>query len=106
MTRYWVISPFGYDIEIRRQVFESIWKFDLENKVISIGWHELDDVTAIKNIEDLRGRVEREYSQYSAATVTRFVNMLWNFTQVIEVGDAIIARRGRKCIAKLGKAES
>ena len=48
MTRYWVIAPF----ESRdSEMFDKIWQFDLAQNVISIGWHQVGDVSKMSREE-------------------------------------------------------
>lgn len=92
MTRYWTIAP--YDSTLPK-VWEKVWQFDLTNEVISIGWSELGDFSNLSESE-LRVAVQQTYVRTNA------FNMLWDFYHSIQVGDIIIARRGRKTIACVG----
>lgn len=91
-TRYWVIAPFD---STNREIWEKVWQFDLKNNVISIGWRELNDISAYSE-DELRAAVEREYGS------TRSFNMLWDFYHSVKEGDIVIARKGRKRIAGVG----
>lgn len=99
MTGYWVIAPF----ESRNpELFDKIWQFDLANNVISIGWHEIGDPSQMSH-ETLAEVVAAAYPDRPKPTKSLFVNMLWSFYHEIAVGDVIIARRGRKVLAAVGK---
>jgi restriction system protein len=100
MARYWVIAP----VESKNpQLFTQVWGFDLANNLISIGWNELGDVSKMISREAI-------FSASTAALPDRpntakglISNMLWQFYHDIKLGDFVIARRGRKTIAAVGK---
>lgn len=99
MTRYWVIAPF----ESRNpEVFDKIWQFDLANNVISIGWHEVGDPSQMSH-EALAEAIALAYSDRPKPTQTLYFNMLWSFYREIALGDVVIARRGRKVLAAVGR---
>ena len=98
MLRYWVIAPYHATVP---EVWERIWQFDLKNGIISIGWRELGDISGCGESE-LKAAIEQTYSNESAGNKTKYFNMLWNFYHNIQVGDIIIARKGRKRIAGVG----
>jgi restriction system protein len=97
MSRYWVVAPYSAEDNFYKEVLE----FDLNNGVISIGWHSLGDVVKISKSR-LRELYEQQNPSSPSATVTRTVNMIWNFYNEIEMGDIIIARRGTKTLAAVG----
>jgi restriction system protein len=99
MTRYWVVAPFAAD----DPEFSKVWRQDLTNSEISIGWPELGDISGLAK-EDLRNLVEETYSTYAQNARTAFVNMLWKFYHEIQIGDLILARKGRRTIAAVGSA--
>ena len=44
MPRYWIIAP----VEVKpTELFDKVWQFDVANNLISIGWHELGDVSTL-----------------------------------------------------------
>lgn len=98
MTRYWVIAPYEANPS---DVFDKVWRFDVENGVISIGWQELGDVSGATR-EALAAKVAATYPSKPRATQTLYANMLWNFFHEIVPGDFIVARRGRKMLAGIG----
>jgi restriction system protein len=100
MPRYWVISPYHAD---KPELWEKVWKFDLEHGLISIGWRELGDFSSLDE-DNLRALIERTYPDKPPQTQTLTFNMLWAFYHVIQPGDIVIARRGRKRIAAVGTA--
>lgn len=91
-TRYWVIAPFDSTIH---DIWEKVWQFDLTHNVISVGWRELGDISAL-NEEELRVAFEKIYGN------TRTFNMFRDFYHSIKEGDIVIARKGRKKIAGIG----
>lgn len=98
MPRYWVIAPFRSKDQA---FFDKVWQFDLANGTISIGWHELGDVSSMSR-EALGDAVAKTYPASPLATRTLFANMLWAFFHEIAPGDVVIARRGRKSLAAIG----
>lgn len=96
MSRYWVIAP----VESKNsQLFDNVWQFDIENSLISIGWSELGDISKMTK-EALSAAVATSYPDRAKGLLT---NMLWAFYHEISPGDFVIARRGRKILAAVGK---
>lgn len=98
MPRYWVIAPFEANPS---DAFEKVWRFDVTNEMISIGWQELGDVSGATR-EALVAKVATMYPGKPRATQTLYANMLWNFFHEIVPGDSVVARRGRKMLAGIG----
>jgi restriction system protein len=99
MSRYWVVAP----VESKPpELFDKVWQFDLSNGLISIGWSELGDVSKMSK-ETLSDSVAKAYSDKPTATKSLYVNMIWAFYHEIGPGDYLIARRGRKSLAGVGK---
>ncbi len=99
-SNFWVISPYksGYPT-----VLERVWQFDLKNNMISIGWKELGDVS---NYD--KGQLENVLQQmYRHApkkrNISLYTNMIWDFFHTIKVDDIVIARKGVKIIAAVGR---
>ena len=97
MPRYWVIAPYE-----NQELFDKVWQFDLSNGTISIGWSELGDVSKLDH-DELAKAVANQYPDLPLATKSLFVNMIWKFNHDIAIGDIIIARRGRKILAAIGR---
>ena len=99
MPRYWVIAP----VESKPQeLFDKVWQFDLANHLISIGWKQLGDVSKMSR-EALSEAVALAYPDKPPATRALYTNMLWAFHHEISSGDFVLARRGRKILAAVGK---
>lgn len=99
MTRYWAIAPFESK---NSEIFDKVLQFDLANNAISIGWGQLGDVSKMSH-EALIEAVASAYPDKPNATKSLFVNMLWSFYREISPGDVVIARKGRKILAAVGK---
>jgi restriction system protein len=99
MPRYWVIAPFESKPP---EMFDKVWQFDTANNLISIGWSQLGDVSKMSR-EALSSAVASSYSDKPPATMSLFGNMLWDFYHEIALDDFVIARRGRKTLAAVGK---
>jgi restriction system protein len=102
MSRYWIIAPLASSDP---DLFDNSWQFDLENNIITIGWHELGDISQLSR-EALSSKVASSYSDKPGQTKGLITNMLWSFYHEISPGDLIIARRGRKVLAAAGKVIS
>ena len=102
MPRYWVIAPVESN---PRERFDKVWQFDLANNLISIGWDALGDVSKM-NREELSKAIGTAYPDKPLATKGLIVNMLWAFWHEIRQGDFVIARRGQKVLAAVGKVVS
>ena len=99
MSRYWVIAP----VESKNpELFDKVWRFDTTNNLISIGWIQLGNVSQMSQ-EELSKAVASTYPERPPQTIGLFTNMLWAFYHEISIGDFIIARRGRKILAAVGK---
>jgi len=99
MSRYWIIAP----VESKpSELFDKVWQFDLANNLISIGWEELGDVSKVSR-EELLLNIASTYPDKPQQTKGLYANMLLAFYNEIEIGDFIIARRGRKILAAVGK---
>jgi len=99
MPRYWVIAP----VESKKpELFDKVWEFDVANNLISIGWSELGDISTM-NRQTLADAVAAAYPDKPPPTKGLIVNMLWAFYHEIGTGDFVIARRGRKVLAAVGK---
>jgi predicted Mrr-cat superfamily restriction endonuclease len=95
VARYWVIAPY---LSTEQEAFQQVWEYDLRNGVIAIGWRELGDVSELTE-DQLKARIREVYGDRN---LTLSFNMLWRFYHVVEPGDMVIARRGRKTIAAVG----
>src|ERR1022692_4083769 len=98
MARYWVMAPYHAD---RPALWERVWQFDLTNNLISIGWSELGDISAL-NEQQLRDAIDRTYPTAPARARQLYFRMLWSFYHCIMPDDIIIARRGTKRLAAVG----
>ncbi|HNT26153.1 MAG TPA: endonuclease NucS [Anaerolineales bacterium] len=99
MPRYWVIAPFESKSP---ELFDKVWQFDTANNLISIGWQELGDVSRMSR-DELSAATVSTYKTKPKATNALYTNMLWAFYHEIAPGDFVIARRGRKTLAGVGK---
>jgi restriction system protein len=99
MSRYWVIAP----VESKPpELFDTVWQFDLANNLISIGWNTLGDVSDMSR-EQLSAAVAATYPDKPQQTKGLYSNMIWAFYHEIGPGDLVIARRGRKTLAAVGR---
>lgn len=99
MSQSWIIAPYASHPPDQ---FEKVWEYDLANNVISIGWPGFGNVLELSEAELLQ-TVTRIYSHKPPQTRSLIANMLWSFYRRIRPGDTIIARRGRKTLAAVGR---
>lgn len=99
MPRYWIIAPVESNPP---EQFDRVWRFDLENNIISIGWTELGNISK-ESQETLSHAIASTYPDKPQQTKGLYKNMLWSFYHEICPGDFVIARRGRKTLAAIGK---
>ena len=99
MRQYWAIAP--YRVE-QSEEWDEVWRFDLQNGVISIGWGIGRDASKYSSKEQLKIEVESTHPDQSPGAIRSITNMVWAFYKEIKPGDIIVARRGRKTIAAVG----
>jgi restriction system protein len=99
MPRYWVIAPFESK---KPEIFERVWQYDLTHNLISIGWSGFGDVSSMSR-EQLADVINSHYPDKPSTTKSLYLNMIWSFYHEIALGDFVIARRGRKTLAGIGK---
>lgn len=103
MSETWVIAPYFADKQDPDSViFDHVWDFDLRNSTIAIGWNQLGDVSKLSKAE-LIYRYHITHPNCTSGKATHAVNMIWAFYHEIDLGDTIIARKGRKKIIGVGK---
>ena len=88
MAKKWVMAPFA-----NNRHFDRVWKYDIDNAVISIGWNVGD----FSSLEEL----EQKYWEHGGWKQGGLAQ-LRDFWDSIRQGDRIIARRGRKKIVGVG----
>jgi len=99
MPRYWVMAP----IEAQpSEGFDKVWQFDLANNLISLGFGRLGDVSNL-NRDQLAELVRAKYPEKPASTQSLIANMFWAFYHEMTPGDLLVARRGRKILAGIGR---
>ena len=97
MESYWVVSP--YD-STQVETFDKAWSYDQRHNTIAVGWAELGDISGFDDAQ-----LEERYWETFPNGRTQDLNQLRHFWQAIKPGDIIIARRGRKQVAGIGKVE-
>jgi restriction system protein len=99
LRRYWLIAPFSSQ---NTDLYDQVWEHDLEHGRISIGWHQVGDISNMDKGQ-LASAVANAFPAKPAATKSLYTNMLWMFMHVIQPNDIVLARRGRKILAGVGK---
>ena len=97
MRQYWVIAPYDH----KQPEWEKVWRYNLENGFISMGWNKLGDVSSLGE-KALRGLVVRTYPDASAGSNQYSFRSMKYFYHSVKKGDVIIARRGVKKIVAVG----
>ncbi len=82
-------------------LFDKVWQFDLANNFISIGWRQLGDVSKMSR-ELLSEAIASSYPEKPPQTKL-YGNMIWAFYHESSPGDVVVARRGRKTLAAVGR---
>ena len=103
MPKYWVIAPYYFN-STNPQRFEKVWQFDLDQRIISIGWGDLGDISNFSEAQLLE-HILAIYKGESPEAARNYRSSLWSFCHGISKGDMVIARRGRKQIAAIGMVE-
>ena len=100
MVRYWVIAPWLFE---QRADFEKVWKYDLENSVISIDCGNVGDFTHLSR-EEVKDRWREEASRagHSVPVSSYYRGQIDRFLFEIQPADQVIARAGRKRIVGIG----
>ena len=101
MNNNWVIAPFTFE---QPKNWQRAWEANLERGFISIGWRLLGK-TEGKSKSQIKAKYRKTYPEESASAASSVAGILRRFHQ-IEIGDTIVARRGRKSIASVGVATS
>ncbi|PZO61385.1 MAG: restriction endonuclease [Pseudoxanthomonas suwonensis] len=91
---YWLYSP-------GRQA--SKWDEFSSSGVMAIGWDSLDDLASYPSREAIREALDVEGT---GGSMKNAVLGLWEFQHVIEVGDIVFAKRGRREIVGRGEVTS
>lgn len=104
MKKYWVIAPYNSE---QKNIFEKAWNFDLEKNCIAIGWKDLGNMFNVSiTEEEYNNRYNEVYAPRLKRISVHDQKSFWQFWHDIDVGDIIIARRGRKTIIGIGKVKS
>lgn len=80
MKTIWMIRAAGGDI---------VEDF-LENSVAAIGWSALDDITSVKNRDELRLKISEAYPEYNQGRVRSSVGQVFRFLKEIQIGDQVL----------------
>jgi len=99
MRRIWVIAPAD---STKKESWEKTWEYDINNNVIAIGWGEMGDVSLFDE-NQLKQKIDSTFPEYKTGSKTLSFNSVWNFWHNIKIDDIIIARKGTKRIAAIGK---
>lgn len=97
MTRYWLIAPF----DSQDSSWSRVWDYGFKNHLITIGWHELGDLSSASD-QERRIRIGQIFPDYPPGIVTWLTNTFGDFYSVIKPGDIVLARRGRKELVGVG----
>ena len=112
VERLWFVAPFLFGGQLCHVIglllptvewpeYEKIWKYDLTQGVISIGWTKLGDVSSL-NWDELLQHYHQTYPDDSDAQAKIACRMLYNFYREVKPGDKVIARKGVKRLAAVG----
>src|SRR3990172_3571967 len=98
MPRYWAIAPYNAG---EPELWEKVWKYDLNHGIITIGWNELGDASSLGESQ-LSELVDRTYADRVPGAKKYICRVFRDFYHSIKPSDIVIARRGQKKIAAIG----
>ena len=95
-VKYWLLAP-GQNA--------CRWERCLKEGIACIGWEELGDLSEYDSLDEMRAAMKVQYGNAS----TNYKNAglaTWEFSNSIQVGDIIFAKKGRNHIIGRGVVES
>jgi hypothetical protein len=98
VSGYWVIAPFSN----KRKEFKTVWAFDLEHRMISLGFTKIGNPSSL-NERELRQLIDRRLKGNPERERDYYYRSLWNFYHSIKADDTIIARRGIQRMLAIGR---
>jgi predicted HNH restriction endonuclease len=99
MSKVWIIAPYSIDYPVD---WQRIWECNLRDGFISIGWAALGNVSKL-SVEQIAKLHKEKWENSSHKSAVRDAHCLFNFWNNLQVKDTIVARRGRKAIAAVGR---
>lgn len=93
--KYWLYSP-GENARM--------WEDCLTSKIMCIGWDDLGDLSSFNSREDIKNRFVELYGPGNKYTNDSLAT--WQFSNEIQVGDIVFAKRGRNSIIGMGIVQS
>ena len=75
----------------------------LDKNIVTIGWHELSDLSKIKSREDLKEVMEEAYSYEKKRTIANFTGQVWAFYHKIQINDLVALPLKTQSAIALGK---
>jgi predicted HNH restriction endonuclease len=99
MSNIWVISPYSFEFP---DDWQRVWEHNLKEGFISIGWAALGNVSKM-TLDQIKKRHSERWENSNPQSASWDSNTLYNFWHRIEEKDIVVARRGRKAIAAVGK---
>lgn len=60
------------------------------NGIVSIGWHEIGDLTNLRTQEEILRACQRSFPNYTKAQISTSVAMLYKFRSVIKCDDRVV----------------
>lgn len=102
MSTIWVIAPFDYEDP---KTWQRVWENNIKKDFISIGWDWLGNVSKLtaEEIYQAHRKLSPKDSPRRASVDSKMLYKFWNS---IKLGHTVVARRGRKSIAAIGKVTS
>lgn len=76
-------------------------EFALQNGEAVIGWSELPDLSKTKSREEMKGHLQRAFTEIPEGRLNNFAGQLWAFVSKIQLGDLVVLplKKGRGTIA-------
>jgi len=83
--KYWLYAP-GRNAEM--------WEEFYDKGIMGLGWKELGDLKKYNSKEDVRQQLQKEYNTKS--NKKNDTRTLFEFKEVMSIGDVVIAKKGKK----------
>ncbi len=80
------------------------WKQFYDDSVMGIGWYEIGDLRQYKTKEEIQSSLKDKYGDKTKQSNS--ANALWEFCNVLKIGDVIFVKRGKSEIVGRGIVES
>lgn len=75
----------------------------LERGWAVVGWHEMPDVSSVKDFEEMKSWHEKHYPDMSSRAISNNTGQLWSFRSRVHVGDIVVLPLKTRSAIAMGK---